>query len=113
MLLRLLYSALALLLFNFLRNALRPGLLSIPGPFVAKFSDLWRLYKVWQWKFKEDLPALHQKYNSSIIRIGPKMVSCSDPRAIEPIYGFHTEFKKVMIALRMMCSPQGLALRPR
>jgi hypothetical protein len=99
MLLTLLYDALALLLSKFLRNALRPGLVSVPGPFAAKFSNLWRLYKVWQWKFKEDLPALHQKYNSSIIRIGPKIVSCSDPRAVELIYGFHTEFKKVRIAL--------------
>lgn len=99
MLLTLLYGSLALLLMGLLRNAIQPGLVTIPGPFAAKFSNIWRLYKVWQWKFKDDLPALHQKYNSSVIRIGPKMVSCSDPRAVELIYGFHTEFKKVRIAL--------------
>jgi hypothetical protein len=91
----LLYAALGFLLVKLIRNALRPGLVNVPGPFAAKFTDLWRLYKVWQWRFKEDLPALHQKYNSSIIRIGPRMVSCSDPEAVELIYGFHTEFTKV------------------
>lgn len=99
MLLKLLFiGALALLLSRILRNAVRPGLVSIPGPFAAKFTDLWRLYKVWQWTFKEDLPALHRKYNSTVVRIGPKMVSCSDPRAVELIYGFHTGFKKVSFA---------------
>ncbi|KAL4925851.1 cytochrome P450 [Aspergillus undulatus] len=83
-----------ILLAHLLRNFLQPSLISIPGPPVAKFTDLWRLYKVWTWRFKEDLPFLHEKYNSSLIRIGPSMVSCSDPRAVEVIYGFHTEFKK-------------------
>ncbi|KAJ5909055.1 cytochrome P450 [Penicillium taxi] len=69
-------------------------LVNIPGPFAAKFTDFWRLYKVWQWQFKEELPALHKAYQSSVIRIGPRMVSCSDPRAVELIYGFHTDFKK-------------------
>jgi hypothetical protein len=81
---------------------LQPGLVSIPGPFVAKFTDLWRLYKVWQWRFKEDLPALHEAYNSSVIRVGPRMVSCSDPRAVELLYGFHTDFKKVSL---VVCAP--------
>ncbi|KAL4874950.1 cytochrome P450 [Aspergillus karnatakaensis] len=85
---------LALIVSHLLYNYCQPGLVSIPGPFAAKCTDLWRLYKVWQWRFKEDLPALHRAYNSSIIRIGPRMVSCSDPRAVELMYGFHTDFKK-------------------
>ncbi|KAJ5738183.1 cytochrome P450 [Penicillium malachiteum] len=97
MFLALLYAVpvlLSLLLWTLLRNALEPGLVDIPGPFIAKFTDLWRLYKGWQWKFKEDIPSLHQKYNSTVIRVGPKMISCSDPKAVELIYGFHTKFKK-------------------
>ncbi|KAI4861652.1 cytochrome P450 [Hypoxylon rubiginosum] len=94
MLLTLLGGAIVLFLLSLLRDALRPGLVNIPGPAVAKFTNVWRLYKLWQWRFKEDLPGLHEKYNSSLVRIGPKMVSCSDPRAVELIYGFHTEFKK-------------------
>ncbi|CEJ61145.1 Putative VrtE [Penicillium brasilianum] len=85
---------LAFLSFHLLINFFQPGLVDVPGPFAAKFTDLWRLYKVWQWRFKEDLPGLHAAHHSTLIRIGPRMVSCSDPRAVELIYGFHTEFKK-------------------
>ena len=91
----LLGGSLILILYHFLRNALQPGLVNVPGPFLAKFTDIWRLYKVWMWTFKEDIPALHEKYNSTLVRIGPNMVSCSDPAAVEMIYGFHTEFTKV------------------
>ncbi|KAL4812056.1 cytochrome P450 [Aspergillus spinulosporus] len=84
----------ALIFSRLLYNFFQPGLVDIPGPLPAKCTDLWRLYKVWQWKFKEDLPALHEAYNSSLIRVGPRMVSCSDPRAVDLIYGFHTDFKK-------------------
>ncbi|KAL4738144.1 cytochrome P450 [Aspergillus similis] len=87
-------SILALILSRLLYNLFQPGLVGIPGPLLARCTDLWRLYKVWQWKYKEDLPALHEAYNSTVIRIGPRMVSCSDPRAVELIYGFHTDFKK-------------------
>ncbi|OJI79838.1 hypothetical protein ASPTUDRAFT_131330 [Aspergillus tubingensis CBS 134.48] len=87
-------ALLVLVVFHLLYNYCQPGLASIPGPFAAKFTNLWRIYKVWQWRFKEDLPALHQAYNSSVIRIGPRMLSCSDPRAVDLIYGFHTNFKK-------------------
>jgi hypothetical protein len=95
MFLVLIQAALALVLVHLLRNALQPGAFRVPGPFAAKFTDLWRLYKLWQWKFKEDLPRLHKEYNSTRIRVGPNTFSCSDPRAVELIYGFHTDFKKV------------------
>lgn len=95
MILELLQAAFAVFVLHLVRNALQPGLTRIPGPFLAKFTDIWRLFKLWQWTFKEDLPDLHRKYNSTLIRVGPRTLSCSDPRAVELIYGFHTEFKKV------------------
>lgn len=95
MILQLLAAVVFLILFHLVRNVFEPGLVDIPGPFAAKFTNLWRLYKLWQWRFKEDLPGLHQRYNSNLIRVGPRMLSCSDPKAVELIYGFHTAFKKV------------------
>ncbi|KAF4200321.1 hypothetical protein CNMCM8927_003499 [Aspergillus lentulus] len=89
-----LYCAAGLIFVHFLRNALRPGLVTIPGPFMARFSGAWRLYMTWRREFKESLPGLHEKYQSSLIRIGPNIVSCSDPKAVEVIYGFHNEMKK-------------------
>ena len=93
--LTLLYGVLAVTIFSLLRNALRPGIRSVPGPFLAKFSNLWRLYTTWKRTFKDDIPVLHRKYGSSLVRIGPNLVSCSDPRAIDSIYGFHNEMQKV------------------
>jgi hypothetical protein len=91
--------------FHLLSNFFQPGLVDVPGPFAAKFTDLWRLFKVWQRRFKEDLPVLHATHRSTLIRIGPRMVSCSDPRAVELVYGFHTEFNKVFFHTRCRQSP--------
>ncbi|KAH8658385.1 cytochrome P450 [Xylariales sp. PMI_506] len=82
------------LFVRFVRAASQPGLAGVPGPFLAKFTDLWRLYKVWNWTFKQDLPKLHEYYNSRLIRVGPNLLSCTDPRAVEVIYGFQSQFKK-------------------
>ena len=91
----LLCSIVGILLVHVLRIALKPGIAGIPGPFFAKFTNLWRLYKVWNWTYIQDLPALHEYYNSQFIRVGPNLLSCSDPRAVEIIYGFQSQFKKV------------------
>ncbi|WPH03602.1 cytochrome P450 [Acrodontium crateriforme] len=100
-------GASVLLIVHLLREWLQPGLVNVPGPFLAKFSDLWRLYKVWNWSFKDSLPELHKKYDSSLIRIGPKLLSCSDPRAVETIYGFHSNFKKSDMVKAMAPIYQG------
>jgi hypothetical protein len=100
------FGALSLLfLSHLLSNFFQPGLVDVPGPYAAKFTNLWRLFKVWQMSFKEDLPGLHAMHRSTLIRIGPRMVSCSDPRAVELIYGFHTEFNKVSFYARCHQSP--------
>ena len=95
------------LVVHFLRIALQPGLAGIPGPFLAKFTNLWRLYKVWNWTFKQDLPALHEYYNSQLIRVGPNLLSCSDPRAVETIYGFQSQFKKVCMQIPLLQSERN------
>ena len=95
--LTLLYGILAVTIFSFLKKALQPGLRDIPGPFLAQFSNFWRLYTTWQRTFKDDIPVLHKRYGSSLVRIGPNLVSCSDPRAIDSIYGFHNEMQKVKL----------------
>ncbi|RFU27293.1 hypothetical protein B7463_g9052, partial [Scytalidium lignicola] len=89
-----LFAVVVFLVVHLLRIALQPDLARIPGPFLAKFTNLWRLYKVWNWTFKQDLPALHEYYNSQLIRVGPNLLSCTDPRAVEIIYGFQSQFKK-------------------
>ncbi|CAD6580679.1 MAG: hypothetical protein ASARMPREDX12_000234 [Alectoria sarmentosa] len=77
--LTLLYGILAVTTVSLLRNALRPGLRDVPGPFLAKFSNLWRLYTTWQRTFKDDIPVLHKKYGSSLVRIGPNLSDMVKP----------------------------------
>lgn len=71
-------------LFYLLRNyfSVSP---SIPGPFLAHFTDLWRAYKQYNGQLRSELTLLHAQYGS-VVRYGIKSVSFSDPKAIETIY---------------------------
>lgn len=88
-------STFLVIAYSFIRAARRPGLANIPGPFLARYTNLWCLYVTWRRSFKDDVPKLHAKYNSTLVRIGPNLVSCSDTRAIDSIYGFHNSMMKV------------------
>lgn len=79
-----------------LRTRYRPHLSTIPGPFVASFSNFWKLAAVYQ----EDMPAwnisVHEKYGS-VVRIGPNHVSFSSPSAFQTIYTSRQAFPKVCV----------------
>jgi len=72
----------------------RNGLRQVPGPFLASFSNLWRLYVVW----KEGMPwtsiRLHEKHGP-LVRIGPKHVSVGHPEGLKIIYGPDGRYNKV------------------
>jgi len=70
-----------------------PGLHSIPGPFLARFSDLWRLIGMWTGHHELTLHELRRQYGS-VVRIGPNVLSISDPEVIESIYGYKSDFVK-------------------
>jgi hypothetical protein len=83
----------ALLLYSLLRNKLRPGLKSIPGPPIAAYTKLWRLYDVYRGHAHTTAIALH-KQHGPVVRIGPNHVSISDPAMIPIIYGTKENFTK-------------------
>jgi hypothetical protein len=58
----------------------------IPGPFMARFSKLWMVYKTRQLKRHELDLELHKTYGP-VVRIGPIYVSVSSPSALKTIYG--------------------------
>lgn len=58
----------------------------IPGPFLAKFTDLWRLMAVWRRDSHDTYLALH-KQHGDLVRIGPNCISISKPDLIPSIYG--------------------------
>lgn len=75
-------------------TAFKYGLRSIPGPFIAKFTNIWRLVKVVKGDFQQTIIQVHQQYGE-VVRIGPDTVSISSPEAIDIIYGLKQNFPKV------------------
>jgi hypothetical protein len=84
------FAALALWLAY---NKLQAGLRGIPGPTVAAYTKLWRLYDVYRGNAHWTAIALHQQYGC-VVRIGPNHVSLSDPSLIPLIYGTKENFAK-------------------
>lgn len=73
----------------------RNGLSRYPGPFVASFTDFWRLYDLWSTRRMHDTCVdLHRKHGD-VVRLGPNLLSFADPRAIKDIYGLNKGFTKV------------------
>lgn len=66
----------------------------IPGPFLAKFTNIPRFSWVLTYRAHEIHVALHRQYGP-IVRFGPNMVSVGDPREIGTIYGFKQSWRKV------------------
>lgn len=55
-LLRILWAFTYATFFSPLRN--------VPGPFLARYTDLWHLWRVWRGQFEQDDVALHKKYGT-------------------------------------------------
>ena len=81
-------------LFWLVRNRFGGGLNGIPGPFLAGWTDLWRLYVVWTRQPHLYHIDLHEKYGN-IVRLGPRSVSVADPDAAKIIYALNAGFVKV------------------
>ncbi|RKL01274.1 Cytochrome P450 momooxygenase gsfF [Fusarium oxysporum] len=65
----------------------------IPGPYLARFSRLWYLHKIWTEDVEKHERALHAKHGP-LIRIAPDEISCSDPEAFASIYRFSNALDK-------------------
>jgi hypothetical protein len=67
---------------------------NIPGPFLAKFTNLWRLVNVYNGRAELTERQLHEQYGTAV-RLGPNIVSLSDPKLLRTIYSTHGDFLKV------------------
>lgn len=83
----------ALIFIRLLWNKFQPGLVSIPGPPVVAYTQLWRLYDVYKGHAHITAINLHKKYGP-IVRIAPNHVSISDPSMIPVIYGIKETYTK-------------------
>ncbi|KAJ6058806.1 uncharacterized protein N7446_008389 [Penicillium canescens] len=76
-----------------LHNKYGHGINSIPGPVAASVTNLWRLALVTGRRPELEHIKLHRKYGS-IVRLGPNVVSVSDPNAVKVIYAINAGFVK-------------------
>lgn len=77
----------------FYRLLLHP-LAGVPGPFVARFTGLWRTRRYFKGTWFDDILELHQKYGK-VVRIAPNEVSFVDGEALKRLYGHGKPCKKV------------------
>ncbi|OQE43521.1 hypothetical protein PENCOP_c003G04112 [Penicillium coprophilum] len=82
-----------LALVYFTRNYLKPGAASIPGPFLAKITNLWRFIDVANGRAEVTLYSLHQKHGD-YVRLGPNVVSVRNMDALKTIYGINKGYQK-------------------
>lgn len=88
-----LFLAPALLAIQLLLNFFTPGLGKIPGPFLARFSDLWRFIDACLGHRDRTILHLHKKYGQ-VVRIGPNCVTVADPAAIDLVLGLKSNLDK-------------------
>jgi hypothetical protein len=72
----------------------------IPGPFLAKFTNLWRVYDYYHFISPETQKKLHAKHGLAV-RLGPNLVALNDPALIPVIYNTRGTFCKVSISFRL------------
>jgi hypothetical protein len=88
--------SIAILVVQYAIAYLQSPLKKLPGPFLAHFSDVWRLWNHYSQTHIETQRRLHEKYGN-IVRIGPKTVSVTDPELIKTIYSTRGTFVKVSL----------------
>ncbi|RVX65790.1 hypothetical protein B0A52_10321 [Exophiala mesophila] len=73
--------------------AFRSGIRDIPGPWIARFTPLYRVSLVWKGDAVREYRRLHEQYGP-FVRTGPNAVAVADPKAIPIIYGISSKFRK-------------------
>lgn len=88
----------------------------IPGPFLARFTNIPRFSWVLSYHAHDIHTALHRQYGP-LVRFGPNMVSVADPAEVGNIYGFVKPWLKVSrgwcfcsFKNRVMCAAVALVI---
>lgn len=90
-------AALLVLLAVLVFDSKRAGLSHIPGPFIARYTNLWAVYVAWKTDYSGTRAAFNrtlQKQYGDVVRTGPRNVSVMDPAAIPTIYGVRSRLDK-------------------
>ena len=87
-------SLIILLVSKCLWNYFRSPLKAFPGPFPTHFTNLWRLLDVYRGRCDITHINLHRKHGRAV-RMGPDIVSLSDPNLIKTVFSTKKPWKKV------------------
>ena len=82
-----------LVVIQLVSNYFTPGLGTIPGPFLARFTDLWRFIDACLGHREQTILRLHKQYGP-VVRIGPNCVTVADPEALDLILGLKSNLDK-------------------
>jgi hypothetical protein len=74
------------------------GLRKFNGPFLASFTDIWRLWEAYWYSDRVTYIRLQAKYGK-IVRMGPRTLLFTEPDAIKEIYTMG--FRKVCSSPRL------------
>ena len=75
----------------------------IPGPFIAKFTNFWRVYDYYRFISPETQKKLHAKHGLAV-RLSPNLVALNDPALISIIYNTRGTFRKVCASFTLSSS---------
>lgn len=81
------------ILYVLLRTLLKPGVRAIPGPWLAKVSNIWRFHDVAKGRPDITLYKLHQKHGD-YVRLGPTAISVKNIEVLKTIYGINAGYEK-------------------
>ncbi|KEF59855.1 uncharacterized protein A1O9_04703 [Exophiala aquamarina CBS 119918] len=90
-------ATLSFLCVTLFQKSKRAGLSHIPGPFIARYTNLWAVYVTWKTDREDNRVSLNrtlQERYGDVIRTGPRNVSVTDPAAIPVIYGVRSRLDK-------------------
>jgi hypothetical protein len=79
---------------HLVRTALKPGVRDVPGPFLAKFTDLFRAYYAYQGILFKKIQEWQKQYGN-YVRIGPNTILVSESDVFQEALGARKEFPKV------------------
>ncbi|KAJ5683485.1 cytochrome protein [Penicillium macrosclerotiorum] len=89
----LLYAFLAALPAWYLTAYLISPLRRVPGPFLAGWTNLWRMFHVRQGKYHVVIADLHKKYGP-VVRIAPNVLDLDFPQLIKTLYNTKANYLK-------------------
>ncbi|KDN51978.1 putative benzoate 4-monooxygenase cytochrome P450 [Tilletiaria anomala UBC 951] len=81
--------ALAVALAHVVPFLINYSAIGVPGPLLAKFSDIWLVLQAKSGHRSENVHVLHKKYGK-FVRLAPNHISVADHEALQPVYGHST-----------------------